>query len=292
MVNGLQIRTNSVSLVEKRMTREVTIGNVSIGGGKPIALIAGPCVIESREICFDIAERAQAVCGELGIGYVFKASFDKANRMSIDSFRGPGIDRGLEILAEIKSALGLPVLTDVHEVWQVSRVAEVVDIIQVPAFLCRQTDLVVAAAKAGKPVNFKKAQFMSPAEMKPVADKAASSGNSDILLTERGSSFGYGNLVVDMRGLVVMRELGYPVVFDATHSVQRPGGLGTKSGGDPHFVPYLVRGACAVGIDALFIETHPDPSKALSDAATMIRLDTLKSVLTEAKAVDAIVKSL
>ncbi len=274
------------------MTREISIGDFTIGGNSPIALIAGPCVIESREICFEIAERVRAVCDELGIGYVFKASFDKANRMSIDSFRGPGIEKGLEILAEIKSTLGLPVLTDVHEVWQVEKVAEVVDILQVPAFLCRQTDLVIAAAKAGKPVNFKKAQFMSPAEMKPVADKAASSGNSDILLTERGSSFGYGNLVVDMRGLVIMRELGYPVVFDATHSVQRPGGLGTKSGGDPQFVPYLVRAACAVGIDALFIETHPNPSKALSDAATMIPLDTLRSVLAQAKAVDRVVKNL
>jgi len=272
------------------MVRQITIGNMTIGGNNPVALIAGPCVIESREICFEIAERVGALCCELGIGYIFKASFDKANRMSIDSFRGPGIEKGLEILAEIKSRLGLPVLTDVHEVWQVERVAEVADILQVPAFLCRQTDLVVAAAKCGKPVNFKKAQFMSPADMKTVADKAVSSGNSDILLTERGSSFGYGNLVVDMRGLVVMRELGYPVVFDATHSVQRPGGLGTASGGDPQFVPYLVRAACAVGIDALFIETHPDPSKALSDAATMIPLDTLRSVLAQAKAVDAIVK--
>jgi 2-dehydro-3-deoxyphosphooctonate aldolase (KDO 8-P synthase) len=212
--------------------------------------------------------------------------------MSIDSFRGPGIDKGLEILAEIKSKLGLPVLTDVHEVWQVDRVAEIVDILQVPAFLCRQTDLVLAAAKAGRPVNFKKAQFMSPAEMKPVADKAASTGNADIMLTERGSSFGYGNLVVDMRGLVVMRDLGYPVVFDATHSVQRPGGLGTSSGGDPQYVPYLVRAACAVGVDALFIETHPNPAKALSDAATMIPLDTLQSVLAQAKAVDAIAKGI
>ena len=274
------------------MTREITVGNITIGGNRPIALIAGPCVIESRDICFEIAERTKAVCEELGIGYIFKASFDKANRMSIESFRGPGLEKGLEILAEIKSKLGLPILTDVHEVWQVEPVAKVVDILQVPAFLCRQTDLVIAAAKAGKPVNFKKAQFMSPAEMKPVADKAVSSGNSDILLTERGSSFGYGNLVVDMRSLVVMRELGYPVVFDATHSVQRPGGLGTASGGDPQYVPYLVRAACAVGIDALFIETHPDPAKALSDAATMIPLDTLKSVLAQAKALDAIVKGM
>ncbi len=273
------------------MTREIPIGSFTIGGNKPIALIAGPCVIESRDICFEIAEHARAVCAELGIGYVFKASFDKANRMSITSFRGPGIEKGLDILAEVKSKLGLPVLTDVHEVWQVEQAAAVADILQVPAFLCRQTDLVLAAASAGKPVNFKKAQFMSPAEMKPVVDKAASTGNSNLFLTERGSIFGYGNLVVDMRGLVVMREFGYPVIFDATHSVQRPGGLGTASGGDPQFVPHLVRAACAVGIDALFIETHPDPSKALSDAATMIPLDSLKSVLAQAKAVDAIVKA-
>jgi len=273
------------------MTREIRIGDISVGGNKPIALIAGPCVIESRDICFEIAERAKSICDDLGIGYVFKASFDKANRMSVSSFRGLGMEHGLGVLADIRAALGVPVLTDVHEVWQVEPVAEVVDVLQVPAFLCRQTDLVLAAASAGKPVNFKKAQFMSPAEMRPVAEKAASTGNESILLTERGSSFGYGNLVVDMRSLVVMRELSYPVVFDATHSVQRPGGLGTASGGDPQFVPYLVRAACAVGIDALFIETHPDPSKALSDAATMISLDTLESVLSEARAVDALVKN-
>ena len=273
------------------MTREIRIGDISVGGNKPIALIAGPCVIESRDICFEIAERAKSICDDLGIGYVFKASFDKANRMSVSSFRGLGMEHGLGVLADIRAALGVPVLTDVHEVWQVEPVAEVVDVLQVPAFLCRQTDLVLAAASAGKPVNFKKAQFMSPAEMRPVAEKAASTGNESILLTERGSSFGYGNLVVDMRSLVVMRELSYPVVFDATHSVQRPGGLGTASGGDPQFVPYLVRAACGVGIDALFIETHPDPSKALSDAATMISLDTLESVLSEARAVDALVKN-
>lgn len=271
------------------MVKQIKVGNVTFGGGE-LALIAGPCVIESQEICYQIGKEAKAVCTELGIPYVFKASFDKANRTSVKSSRGPGIDDGLAILAQMKSSLGVPVLTDVHEVWQVEKVAEVVDILQIPAFLCRQTDLLLAAASTGKPVNVKKGQFLSPGDMKNIAEKLTSTGNGKVMLTERGTTFGYGNLVVDMRGLPIMRSFGYPVIFDATHSVQRPGGLGTASGGDPEFVPHLVRAASAIGIDGLFLEVHPNPKEALSDAATMIPLSTLKSILTQAKAINALAK--
>jgi 2-dehydro-3-deoxyphosphooctonate aldolase (KDO 8-P synthase) len=273
------------------MTREVQIGKVKIGGGAPLALIAGPCVIESRDLCYQVGREVKALCAELGIPYIFKASYDKANRLSGSSPRGPGLDEGLEILAEIRSNLDVPVLTDVHEVAQVEKVAEVVDVLQVPALLCRQTDLVVAVARTGKPVNLKKGQFLAPHDMRSIVAKVTSAGNEQVMLTERGISFGYGNLVVDMRSLAIMREIGFPIVFDATHSVQKPGGLGTASGGDREFVPHLVRAACAVGIDALFLEVHPDPESALSDAATMLPLDSLRSVLTQAKAIDQLVRS-
>lgn len=272
------------------MVNRVQIGNVTIGDGG-LALIAGPCVIESQEICYQIGKEARAVCDELGIPYIFKASFDKANRTSVKSARGPGMDEGLAILAEMRSSLGVPVLTDVHEVCQVERVAEVVDVLQIPAFLSRQTDLLVAAAETGKPVNVKKGQFLSPHDMKNIAEKVTTSGNDRVMLTERGTTFGYGNLVVDMRGLQIMRSFGHPVIFDATHSVQRPGGLGTASGGDPEFVPALVRAACAVGIDALFLEVHPEPAKALSDAATMLELGMLRPVLEQAVAIHDLVRS-
>jgi len=274
------------------MTKEIKIGSVKVGGRNPLALIAGPCVIEGKELCHQIGRDIKAICGELNIPYIFKASFDKANRLSVSSPRGPGLDKGLEILAEIRSNLDVPVLTDIHEVWQAAKVAEVVDILQIPAFLCRQTDLVLAAAKTGKPVNIKKGQFLSPHDMRNIVEKVTSTGNEQVLLTERGVSFGYGNLVVDMRSLAIMREIGFPVVFDATHSVQRPGGLGTASGGDREYVPHLVRAACAVGIDALFLEVHPNPEIALSDAANMLPLDSLKSVLTQAQAIDGLVRSL
>ena len=274
------------------MTKEIKIGSVKVGGRNPLALIAGPCVIEGKELCHQIGRDIKAICGELNIPYIFKASFDKANRLSVSSPRGPGLDKGLEILAEIRSNLDVPVLTDIHEVWQAAKVAEVVDILQIPAFLCRQTDLVLAAAKTGKPVNIKKGQFLSPHDMRNIVEKVTSTGNEQVLLTERGVSFGYGNLVVDMRSLAIMREIGFPVVFDATHSVQRPGGLGTASGGDREYVPHLVRAACAVGIDALFLEVHPNPETALSDAANMLPLDSLKSVLTQAQAIDGLVRSL
>lgn len=273
------------------MVEKIQVGGVTIGGGDLI-LIAGPCVIEGKELCRRIGTEVKAICDDLGIPYIFKASFDKANRLSVSSPRGPGMEKGLEILAEIRSELGVPVLTDVHETSQVGSVAEVVDILQIPAFLCRQTDLVLAAAETGKPVNIKKGQFLSPNDMKNIAEKATSTGNRQVSLTERGVTFGYGNLVVDMRSLPIMRSFGFPVIFDATHSVQRPGGLGTASGGDREFVPHLVRAACAVGIDALFIETHPNPESALSDAATMLPLDSLKRVLAEAKAVHDLVRGM
>ena len=272
------------------MACAVDAGTVAIGGGNPLVLIAGPCVIESRDLCYSIAAEVKSICAELKIPYIFKASYDKANRLSISSGRGPGLEEGLEILKSIRAEIGIPVLTDVHEAWQVEPAASAVDILQIPAFLCRQTDLVVAAARTGRPVNIKKGQFLAPSDMKSIAEKAASAGNTKILLTERGTSFGYGDLVADMRSLAVMRSLGFPVVFDATHSIQRPGGLGTASGGDPQFIRPLVRAACAVGIDALFLEVHPNPARALSDAATMLPLEELRRVLVEAKAVDTAVR--
>jgi len=274
------------------MTKDIAVGNVKIGGNFPIALIAGPCVIESEDLCRQVAAEVKSICADLGLGYVFKASFDKANRLSISSFRGPGLEKGLEVLSHIKSEFGLPVLTDIHEAWQAKPVAEVVDVLQIPAFLCRQTDLVVAAAKTGKPLNIKKAQFLAPWDMQNIIEKARSAGNESVMLTERGTTFGYGNLVVDMRSLAVMRGFGCPVVFDATHSVQKPGGLGAATGGDREFVPCLVRAACAVGIDALFLEVHPEPERGLSDAATMLPLTHLKSTLRAAKTIDDLVKNL
>ncbi len=260
-------------------------GNVMFGDGHPLVLLAGPCVIESEDICLEVGMRAKEIAASLGIGYVFKASFDKANRTSVESFRGPGLEKGLEILASVKSKLGVPVVTDVHETWQVKPVAEVVDMLQIPAFLCRQTDLVVAVAESGKCVNIKKGQFLAPWDMKNSVGKARSTGNDNILLTERGSSFGYNTLVVDMTALPIMRGLGCPVVFDATHAVQRPGGLGDSSGGAREFVPHLVRAAVAVGVDALFMEVHPCPDKALCDAASSLQLDNLEAVLRQAVAI-------
>lgn len=273
------------------MTKTVQVGDITIGGNGPLVLIAGPCMLESEELGFRIAREVKAICSELEIPYIFKASFDKANRTSVNSLRGPGIEKGLETLGKIKAELGLPLLTDIHEVEQVERTAEVVDILQIPAFLCRQTDLVVAAAETGRCVNVKKGQFLAPTDMKNIVTKVSSVGNEKIMLTERGVSFGYGNLVVDMKSFPIMREFGYPVVFDATHSVQRPGGLGTATGGDPQFVPHLVRAACGAGIDALFLEVHPNPAEALSDAATMLHLTELRSVLVKAKAIHDLVRA-
>lgn len=260
----------------------VNVENVKIGAGK-LAVLAGPCVAESLELCLEIAERMKIICGELGLGYIFKASFDKANRTSITSYRGPGIEKGLNILETIKHKIGVPVVTDVHEPGQAMEAAEVVDLLQIPAFLCRQTDLLVAAAETGLPVNVKKGQFLAPEDMAGVVRKLQQANCSGILLTERGTTFGYHNLTVDFRGLQTMREFGVPVVFDATHSVQLPGGQGTVSGGQRQFIPALSRAAAAVGIDAIFMEVHPDPDKALSDGANSLRLDDVQPLLAKVK---------
>jgi 2-dehydro-3-deoxyphosphooctonate aldolase (KDO 8-P synthase) len=257
-----------------------------VGGGAPLVLFIGPCVLESRAFAIDVAREVAQIAARVGAPLVFKASFDKANRTSQRSFRGPGLRDGLDILREVRDETGLPLLTDVHGPDQAAEAAEVVDVLQIPAFLCRQTDLLLAAAATGKPVNVKKGQFLSPWEMANVADKITRSGNPRVLLCERGTSFGYNNLVVDMRGLAVMRGLGHPVVFDATHSVQRPGGQGDASGGDREFIAPLARAAAAVGIDALFLETHPDPTHALSDGPNAVRLDTLEALLREVLAID------
>ncbi len=259
-----------------------------VGPGNPLLVIAGPCVAESLEVCREIAGTALEACRSLDLPYVFKASFDKANRTSINSFRGPGLAAGLEILRKIREEFQVPVITDVHEPAQCAEAAKVVDMLQIPAFLCRQTDLLAAAAATGKPVNVKKGQFLAPEDMRGVVGKLEASGNPRILLTDRGTTFGYHNLVVDMRGLAVMRSLGCPVVFDATHSVQLPGGNGTSSGGNREFVPVLARAACAVGIDGLFLETHPRPEEALSDGANSLRLSDLKDLLAIMKEIHAI----
>ena len=268
----------------------VKVGDYLVGQGNPLMLMAGPCVLEGYERSLMIGKKAKAICDELGIPYVFKASFDKANRSSINSFRGPGIDEGLKILAQIKKDLGVPVVTDIHEPWHADKAAEVVDILQIPAFLCRQTDWVYTAAKTGKTVNVKKAQFLAPWDMKNVITKVEEAGNQNLMLTERGSSFGYNTLVTDMRGLAVMRELGYPVVMDATHSVQIPGGQGTSSGGQSQYVPHMARAAAAIGIDALFLEVHDNPAEALSDGPNMVQLDNLKKLLQDVITIDKIVR--
>ncbi|KXK23364.1 MAG: 2-dehydro-3-deoxyphosphooctonate aldolase [Bacteroidetes bacterium OLB12] len=247
-------------------------------GGDRMVLFAGPCAAESYDICMETGTQVKKICEELGIDYVFKASYDKANRTSSGSYRGPSMDMGLEILAMVRNDLKVPVVTDVHESGQCAEVAAVVDVLQIPAFLCRQTDLLVAAAKTGKPVKVKKGQFMAPEDMRYALDKVRGEGNNKVFLTERGSSFGYHNLVVDMRSLPIMRQYA-PVVFDVTHSIQRPGGLGGKSGGDRQFAPYLAKAAAAAGVDGFFIETHPQPEKALSDGPNMVPLHEMREFL-------------
>jgi 2-dehydro-3-deoxyphosphooctonate aldolase (KDO 8-P synthase) len=261
------------------------------GPDQPFFLIAGPCVIESEALVLDIAGRLRELTRELGIPYIFKASFDKANRSSKGSFRGPGIEQGLRILSEVRRQIGVPVLTDVHEDTPLAEVAAIVDVLQTPAFLCRQTNFILGVASQGKPVNIKKGQFLSPWEMRNVVEKARSTGNEAILVCERGFSFGYNNLVADMRSLAVMRETGCPVVFDATHSVQLPGGQGHASGGQREFVPVLARAAIAAGVAGVFMETHPDPSKALSDGPNAWPLERMGALLTVMKEIDAAVKS-
>lgn len=261
------------------MSHEVQIGNFIVGAGRPPFLIAGPCVIESEQLAMDTAGRIAEIAKAVGMPYVFKSSFDKANRTSITSYRGPGLDKGLAVLKKVKDQLGLPVLTDVHTEEQAMEAGKVVDVLQIPAFLCRQTDLLIAAAKTGKVVNVKKGQFLSPPEMGHAVKKVEDSGNRRIVLTERGSSFGYNNLVVDMRSFPIMRRFGYPVVFDATHSVQLPGGGGSKSSGQREFVEPLACAAAGAGVDGFFMEVHPDPDAALSDGPNMVPLNQLRSLL-------------
>ena len=261
-----------------------------VGLDKPFFLIAGPCVIESEQLQLDAAGRLKEITGKLGIPFIFKSSFDKANRTSVRSFRGLGMEEGLRILGEVKRQIGVPVLTDVHEYTPFDEVAEVVDVLQTPAFLCRQTDFIQKVARAGKPVNIKKGQFLSPWDMKNVVAKARAVGNDQLMVCERGASFGYNNLVSDMRSLAVMRETNCPVVFDATHSVQLPGGQGTKSGGQREFVPVLARAAVAVGVAGVFMETHPDPDKALSDGPNAWPLDKMEALLEDLMKLDAVAK--
>ncbi|MBP6230262.1 MAG: 3-deoxy-8-phosphooctulonate synthase [Paludibacteraceae bacterium] len=272
-------------------TKEVSVANrFTIGGEQRFVFIGGPCAIESEQMAIDVAAKLKEICEGLSIHFVYKSSFDKANRSSVFSPRGVGLEKGLEILQKIKTSLDIPILTDVHETWQCKPVGEVVDIIQIPAFLARQTDLLVAAAHTGKVVNIKKGQFMAPWDMQQVVNKMIESGNESILLTERGSSFGYNNLVVDMTSLLEMRKTGYPIVFDATHSVQKPGGNGTSSGGNRDFVYPLMRAALAVGVDAVFAEVHPNPEKAFSDAANQLHLNSVQSILEQSIAIDNSIK--
>ena len=262
-----------------------------VGLDKPLFLIAGPCVVESRQMAIDTAESLKEITASLGIPFIYKSSYDKANRSSGKSYRGLGMDKGLEILAEVRKKVGVPVLTDVHDKDDIAEVAATVDVLQTPAFLCRQTDFIHAVAASGRPVNIKKGQFLSPGEMKNVVDKAReASGKDTIMVCERGASFGYNNLISDMRSLAIMRETGCPVVFDATHSVQLPGGQGTSSGGQREFVPVLARAAVASGVAGVFMETHPDPDKALSDGPNAWPLDRMKELLTTLKELDALVK--
>ncbi|HOM96809.1 MAG TPA: 3-deoxy-8-phosphooctulonate synthase [Acetomicrobium sp.] len=271
------------------MVKKVKVGDITIGEGR-FVLVAGPCVLESLEMALEVAAEVKNMCDDLGLAYIFKSSFDKANRTSIHSFRGPGLDVGLGWLEQVKSRLGVPVLTDIHEPNQAELAARVVDVIQIPAFLCRQTDLLVSAAETGKPLNIKKAQFMSPYDIRFVLEKARESGNDKVILCERGVAFGYNELVVDFRSIPIMRSFGCPVMFDATHSVQMPGGLGGVSGGDRRFVSPLARAAVSIGIDALFMEVHPSPNEAKSDGPNMIALSDLRDLLGQLVALDDLVK--
>ena len=272
------------------LTREINIRGIKFGGNNPFVLIAGPCVIESERATLDAASRLKKMTADLGIPFVFKSSFDKANRSSFKSYRGPGLKQGLQILRRVAGELDLPVLSDVHRFEEIAPAAEVLDIIQIPAFLCRQTDFVMEVAKTGKVVNIKKGQFLAPWDIRNAAEKAAAAGNDNIIITERGVSFGYNNLIVDMRALPIMRDFGYPVMFDATHSVQLPGAGGNASSGDRKFVPHLTRAAIAVGVDALFMEVHACPDEALCDGPNMLSLDELPGLLKQAQEIEKIVK--
>ena len=270
--------------------RKVNVGGIKVGGGEPFALIAGPCVIEGEKLTRRVAASLRDVTAELGIPFIFKSSYDKANRTSVRSFRGPGLDKGLKILKAIREELGVPVLSDVHRFEEIERAAEVLDVAQVPAFLCRQTDFVMELARNAKVVNIKKGQFLAPWDMANVVRKIEAAGNRNILITERGASFGYNNLVSDMRSIPILRGMGYPVVFDATHSVQLPGGAGEASGGERAMAVYLARAAAAVGVDALFLEVHPEPDRARCDGPNSLALDSLRDLLRMLQGIDGIVK--
>ncbi|MGE3770874.1 MAG: 3-deoxy-8-phosphooctulonate synthase [Bdellovibrionales bacterium] len=271
--------------------KAVTVGDVTFANDKPFVLIAGPCQIESRDHAFMMAEKIKTICDKLKIPFIYKSSYDKANRSSVSTQRGIGIDEGLQILSDVRAQFSCPVLTDIHDAEQAVIAGKAVDVLQIPAFLCRQTDLLLAAGKTGKAINVKKGQFLAPWDMKNVAQKIASTGNENILLCERGASFGYNTLVSDMRALPIMAQTGYPVVFDATHSVQQPGGQGTTSGGQREFAPVLARAACAVGVGGIFIETHQDPDRAPSDGPNMIKIENLEGVLRVLKQIDDFAKA-
>ncbi len=270
----------------------VQLQGIKVGRGHPLVLIAGPCVLEGREAAVELAKRIREIALRLSLPYIFKASYDKANRTSLTSPRGPGLEEGMSILAEVKERCGVPVLSDVHTVQEAQRAAEVLDVIQIPAFLCRQTDLIVAVGKTGRAVNIKKGQFLAPGDVPKVVEKVMSTGNRRVMVTERGTTFGYHDLVADMRSLLLLRSMGFPVVFDATHSLQIPGGEGGRSGGRPELVPGMARAAVAAGCDALFLETHPDPPRALSDASSMVPLGRLEEVLRQAVVIGRAVREM
>ena len=269
------------------MSETVRIGKISVGAGHPLAVVAGPCVIEEEQTTLKIARHLSRLCRDLDLPLVFKASYDKANRTSLESFRGPGLADGLAVLSRVREELGIPVLSDVHRIREIERAAEVLDVIQIPAFLCRQTDFILEAARTGKPINIKKGQFLSPWDVANVIEKVCSTGNRQVLVTERGTLFGYNNLVVDFRSLPIIRESGWPVIFDATHSVQTPGGSGNRSGGDRRFAPVLARAAVAAGADGVFTEVHFDPDQALCDGPNSLRVDALPELYRELKAIRA-----
>ena len=272
------------------MVRKIIIAGAVMGGDAPPVIVAGPCVIESGELAFETAQRLKEICAAAGLPLIFKCSYDKANRTSLESFRGPGMERGLKILSDIKAKLDIPVISDVHSLYEIKPASEVLDALQIPAFLCRQTDLILAASETGKPVNIKKGQFLAPWDVKNIIEKFTSTGNHNLFISERGTTFGYNNLVVDFRGLPIMRSYGYPVIFDVTHSLQLPGGQGSSSGGQRAFAEPLARAAVAIGVDGLFMEVHPEPETALCDGPNMIKLDDLSMMLTTLKTIDGFVK--
>jgi len=272
------------------LTNEIQIAHTKLGGNNPLFIIAGPCVIESEDIVFSAAKKLKEICSNIGLPLLFKSSYDKANRTSISSFRGPGLEKGLRVLSDVRSRFDIPVISDVHSVEEVKIASKVLDALQIPAFLCRQTDIILAASNTGKPVNIKKGQFLAPWDVRNILDKFISTGNRDVFITERGTSFGYNNLVVDFRGIPVMRSFGCPVIFDLTHSLQLPGGMGKSSGGQREFAEPLARAAAAVHIDGLFMEVHPEPDRALCDGPNMIKLDELENLLKTVKAIHELIK--